>query len=327
MWTNIAFYKFVTINEIQNLRTQMKDLCLSLNLKGTIILGKEGINSCLVGQDSDITKFIEHMQRDTRFADIHFKKSFSEKAPFRRMIVKLKKEIIPIGSDSIQPEIKTGQYVSPQQLKSWYENNEDMVILDTRNDYEVALGTFRNAVDPKLKEFRTFPEWIRKNFSQNKKKKVVTFCTGGIRCEKATAFMMEEGFENVYQVEGGILNYLEQTKNDSQYEDNFYDGDCFVFDNRVAVDKNLNETSAKVCYHCWHTLQCDDLKNPQYRRGEYCPHCIENYLKKKERLAQICQENNAKALAKRIQQSQKMKKLHQKTEGDSDSSTASISHA
>lgn len=278
MYTNIAFYKFVHIQSPSEFQSELTTLCPSLNLKGTIIVAEEGINACLVGAEENIDQFIEHMRKDARFADIDFKKSVSERMPFRRMLVKLKKEIIPMGFDYVQPDKATGKYVKPMELKQWLDNHEDVVILDTRNDYEVEVGTFRQAINPNLKIFREFPKWIENQLELHedwKTKKVVTFCTGGIRCEKATAFMQHIGFENVYQLQGGILKYLEETYRNSQNDDNYFDGECFVFDYRVAVDKSLAPTEQySVCFHCWNTLTQDDLKRPEFKQNVSCHHCI-----------------------------------------------------
>lgn len=295
-FVNIAYYKFVSIENPQELRVTLLNLCQNLNLKGTIILAYEGINSCLVGTAENIESFISFMRNDPRFADIEFKKSISSHIPFRRMLVKIKKETIPLGMESIKPAESTGKYIDALQLKEWYEKKEDFIILDTRNDYEVELGTFRGAINPNLKEFRNFPNWIRENFEEHKKKKVVTFCTGGIRCEKATAFMQQEGFEEVYQVQGGILKYLEETAKKAPGEDNYYDGDCFVFDYRVAVDKNLEQSKYCICYNCWRTLSAADLSHANYKKDTYCPHCYARYKQKQQSLKKLMEENNAKAL-------------------------------
>ncbi len=307
MLTNIAYYKFVPIENVQETRQKLFDYCCSLGLKGTIILGTEGINSCLVGTDENIDQFIQYMQLDSRFSDIHFKKSYSELVPFRRMIVKIKKEIIPIGFDWVKPHQKTAPHLEPMEFKKWYENNKDMVVLDTRNDYEVEMGTFRNAVNPNLKEFKDFPQWIQQNFLQYKNKPVVTFCTGGIRCEKATAYMMEAGFQDVYQVKGGILNYFDETLNHSPGQDNYYDGDCFVFDNRVAIDKNLKETNYTICYHCWHTLKKEDLVHPNYNAAKHCHYCYDHVIKKQTQQNKKCAENNLRAFEIRKQRAAEVK--------------------
>lgn len=307
-FTNIAYYKFVQIPDPVSLKNDLLKLCNGLGLKGTILLAHEGINSCLVGKPENIDKYIDTMHQNPLFSDVEFKKSTSNHMPFRRMLVKIKKETIPMGIPSVVPEQRTGKYVSAMELKQWLDNNEDLVILDTRNDYEVALGTFRNAVNPNLKEFRQFPQWIKENFNQHKKKKVVTFCTGGIRCEKASEFMRQEGFEDVYQIQGGILKYFEETAKNAPNQDNYYDGDCFVFDYRVAVDKNLNQANYTICYNCWTPLKEDELKSNSYKLNEYCPHCIDRYHAKQEKISNVIQENNARALQVRIERAAQVRK-------------------
>lgn len=306
-YTNIAYYKFVEIQNPLELRQSLLALCESLQLKGTIILACEGISSCLVGNEENIAQFINFMQQDIRFADIEFKKSLSSHIPFRRMLVKIKKEIIPLGLESIKPAEVTGKYIEPLELKKWYDEKEDFIILDTRNDYEVEIGTFRGAVNPQLKEFRNFPLWVKENFSQYKNKKIVTFCTGGIRCEKATAFMQQEGFENVYQVKGGILKYFEDTTKNSPHSDNYYDGDCFVFDYRVAVDKNLEQSKYCICYNCWRTLTASDLEHQNYKKDIHCPHCFTSYQQREKSRKRKMEENNQKSLQVRKERAQAIK--------------------
>ncbi|APJ03455.1 rhodanese-related sulfurtransferase [Silvanigrella aquatica] len=311
-FVNIAYYKFVNIIDPQALREVLLNLCNSLNIKGTIILAEEGINSCLVGSPEGIDSYIEFMHNHEYFSDVEFKKSYSDHIPFRRMIIKVKQEIIPMGMESIKPAHFTGKYVDALELKKWLDEGEELVILDTRNDYEVELGTFRNAIDPKLKKFRDFPEWIRDNFKEYKSKKVVTFCTGGIRCEKATAFMRQEGFEEVYQIQGGILKYFEETLKEAPNEDNHYDGDCFVFDYRVAVDKQLNESKYEICYSCWTPLKQDDLKSPMYKADHHCPHCYDKFHEREARRKNTMLENNMRALKVRQERAKQVREKWEK---------------
>ena len=311
-FVNIAYYKFVNIKDPNALRETLLNLCNHLNIKGTILLAREGINSCLVGSPDSIDSYIDYMHKHEYFSDIEFKKSYSSHIPFRRMIVKVKNEIIPMGMDSIKPAHFTGKYVEALELKKWLDAGEDLVILDTRNDYEVDLGTFRGAIDPKLTKFRDFPKWIKENFEEHKSKKVITFCTGGIRCEKATAFMRQEGFEEVYQLQGGILKYFEETHKNAPLEDNHYDGDCFVFDYRVAVDKNLKETKYEICYSCWSPLKPEDLLNPLYKKDIHCPHCFERYQEKESHRKNLMRENNMKALKVRQERAKEVRNKWEK---------------
>jgi UPF0176 protein len=311
-YVNIAFYKFVSIQNPNALREILLNHCNHLDIKGTILLAHEGINSCLVGLPEKIDSFIDFMRNHEYFSDIEFKKSYSSHIPFRRMIIKVKNEIIPMGMESIKPAYFTGKYVEALELKKWLDAGEDLVILDTRNDYEVDLGTFRGAVDPRLTKFRDFPKWVKENFEEHKTKKVITFCTGGIRCEKATAFMRQEGFEEVYQLQGGILKYFEETHKKNPLEDNHYDGDCFVFDYRVAIDKNLKETQYEICYSCWSPLKQEDLQSPLYKKDHHCPHCYEKYHEKESHRKDLMRENNMKALKVRQERAKEVREKWEK---------------
>lgn len=298
---HIAFYKFVPLETPAVQQEALLKLCNDLQLKGTILLAHEGINGCLVGTPDHIQAVQLALQNMPEFADLDIKESQTSHVPYRRMLVKVKKEIIPMGIPEVKPMVETGQRLDALDLKRWLENNEDIILLDTRNDYEVEIGTFRNAINPNLKEFRQFPQWIKDNFQDHKKKKIVTFCTGGIRCEKATAFMLKEGFEQVYQLQGGILRYLEATSRGAEKEtDNHYDGSCFVFDYRVAVDKNLVETSHNICYNCWNVLTLEDLESEHYKKDVHCPHCKDRYLERQKKRQMVMADNNKKALEVRL---------------------------
>ena len=243
---NIAGYKFVSLADavLPTLRISLKARAVALGLKGTILLAPEGINAFLAGERTTIDTFLATLHAIPEFHNMHFKESFTDYQPFNRMLVRLKKEIIPMGDGQVIPEKKTAPYLSPETFKKWYEEKHDMVVLDTRNDFEVNMGTFENAMDLHLQHFRDFPEAVDLLPENMKEKPIVTFCTGGIRCEKAAAFMLQKGFKHVYQLEGGILNYFEKCGGA------FYQGDCFVFDQRVAVNSALQETAAKQCFDC-----------------------------------------------------------------------------
>lgn len=264
---NIAFYKFVELKNLEELKTWFASF--TNQVRGTILLAKEGINAFIAGTTSEVDAFMETMANDARFHNLDIKVSFSDTVPFRRMNVRLKKEIISMGHDEIEPEKFTGDYVDSLDLKKWLDENQDVIMLDTRNDYEVEVGTFKGAINPNIKTFRKFPEWIKENFADYKDKKIVTFCTGGIRCEKATAFMRQEGFDNVYQLKGGILKYFEDVGQESPH----YDGDCFVFDHRVALNPDLDKSSYTLCFGCWGVLTEEDLKSPLYVPEKHCPKC------------------------------------------------------
>ena len=259
---NISTYKFVTLSagSLPDLRVVLKDEADACSLKGTILLSTEGINCFLAGTREHIDRFKAFLAARPAFSDMTYKESESDYQPFSRMLVRLKKEIISMGHPEIEPEKKKAPTISPEKFKQWYEDNKDMVVLDTRNDYEIALGTFESAVDLDIENFRQFPDTVKLLSDEIKKKPVVTFCTGGIRCEKAAEYMLENGFEEVYQLDGGILNYFEKCGGEH------YDGDCFVFDKRVAVDSDLNEADVEQCYGCRGVIAASQKEVP-------CPSC------------------------------------------------------
>lgn len=267
---NLSGYKFVSIDEhsLPIMRAAMKEQAIANNLKGTILLSKEGINGFLAGTRENIDAYVVFLRTYPEFADLKFKESFTDYQPFNRMLVRLKKEIIPMGIEGVVPEQKTAPYLKPEELKKWYEEGKDMVILDTRNAFEVEMGTFKNAVDLEIDKFRDFPEAIDYLPEDMKEKTIVTFCTGGIRCEKAAELMSQKGFKNVYQLDGGILKYFEECGGD------FYEGECFVFDHRVAVDPNLQETKAVQCFDCRAALFPEDLNEGK------CPECGSDAISK-----------------------------------------------
>lgn len=241
---NLAAYKFTQLAELDELRAQLKLFCQSIDLKGTILLSTEGINFCLAGSLSSVMAFKAFLAKDLRFADVIFKESKSLANPYRRMLVKIKSEIIPLGIAGIDPQAKPAPAVLPQQLKQWLDEQRDIVLLDTRNDYEIAYGTFKDVVKLDLQHFRTFPQAIQQLPDELKDKTIVSFCTGGIRCEKAAPLLMQQGFKEVYQLAGGILQYFAECGGE------YYQGDCYVFDNRVAVTPELSPVNVAQCYIC-----------------------------------------------------------------------------
>lgn len=269
---NIAAYKFVTLGreELSYLRTALKETALALELKGTVLLSTEGINLILAASPEKIKNFQNYLCEIPQFSDLTFKESFSEFVPFSRLLVRLKKEIISMGVSSIKPEQKTAPYITPQQLKAWYEQNKEMIVLDTRNTYEVVLGGFDQAQDLNIRTFREFSQAINTLPDQMKEKPVVTYCTGGIRCEKAAALLLEQGFKEVYQLQGGILNYLEQCGG------SYYHGECFVFDDRIGLNANLETTGAKLCNSCQTPLTL-----AHFKASNLCPHCLQSYEEKR----------------------------------------------
>lgn len=238
-FTHISFYKFVEIASPKEAQTWLVELARALQLKGTLLLATEGINGMLAGSSENINTFIHEFEKNELFKNIFYKFSESQTQPFKRLLVKVKKEILTFNEPRLKPHVKTGKYVKPQELRQWLAKGEDIVLLDTRNQFEVQHGTFKGAIDPGIKSFTQFKKVVDEKLSDFKNKKIVTFCTGGIRCEKATAYMMEKGFNNVYQIHGGILNYLKET------DGAFWQGQCFVFDERILIDKNLHEIQTK----------------------------------------------------------------------------------
>ncbi len=232
---NITAYKFVNLAQpaLIDLQSLLKTRCAVLKLKGTILLSAEGINQCVAGTAEAIASFKNFLSKISVFADLTYKESWSEQQPFKRMLVKIKKEIITFKKANIAPAEFTAPHITPQTLKEWYAQKRDMVVLDTRNHYEIRLGKFVQAVDLNLQHFHEFPQAVQETLGNLKDKTIVTYCTGGIRCEKAAAWMLAAGFKEVYQLEGGILNYFAECGGEH------YEGECFVFDNRIAVDADL----------------------------------------------------------------------------------------
>lgn len=267
---NIAAYKFVTLDNLEARREHLRELTERLGLKGTILLSEEGINSFLAGTREAIDDYLQVLKSEPEFADIEVKESLSDDQPFSRMLVRIKNEIIAFGVEGIDPRQKTSKRITAKQLKQWYDEGRPFTILDTRNDYEVELGTFKNAVPIGVNHFRNFPEAVDKLPDEMRDQPVVTFCTGGIRCEKAGPFMEKAGFKDVYQLDGGILKYFEECGGDH------YDGDCFVFDKRVTLDPELKETDTELCYACLAALTLDDQQSELYVPGESCPKCFKS---------------------------------------------------
>ena len=267
---NVAGYKFEPLENLDSLIPEFQNKCDELGLKGSVYLSPNGINFSIAGTEKNIDTYIKFMEEDSRFSDIPLKKTFSETQPFRRMKVRLKKEIISLGRDDINPRELTGDYISPRELLEMYETKEDVIVLDTRNEYETRVGLFENAIDLQLDTFRDFPSAIETLPEEYKDKQIVMYCTGGIRCEKASAVMMKAGFSNVKQLEGGVLDYFKETGGA------YWNGDCFVFDERVALDKELKETEYIYCYICREPLSAEEKASPDFKINEYCPYCVDS---------------------------------------------------
>ena len=265
---NIAGYKFEPLENPVDLVRMYQQKCDELKLKGTMLISKNGINFSLAGTQQATDTIIAFLEEDNRFINIPLKVTYSETQPFRRMKVRLKKEIISLGRKDINPRELTGERISPQDLKNLLDNKEDVLVLDTRNEYETRVGKFENAIDLNLDTFRDFPKAIESLPEEYKDKQIVMYCTGGIRCEKASAVMLKAGFADVKQLEGGVLDYFKETGGA------YWEGDCFVFDERVALDTELNETDYIYCYICREPLSAEEKASPDFKINEYCPYCV-----------------------------------------------------
>ena len=269
MYLNIAGYKFVTLPDRDNLRQPFKQKCDSLQLRGTILLSYEGINIFVAGLESDIAQFRDWLNEYELFNDIHFKQSTSDSQPFNRMNVRLKNEIISVGLPNFDRIDSDDGRIDPNELHERLSNNEDIVLLDTRNTYETRLGSFHNAIELDIQTFRAFQEAVANMDDSFKDKQIVMFCTGGVRCEKASVIMRDAGFTNIRQLEGGILGYFEEVGGE------YWDGECFVFDKRVALKPDLTETGTTVCFACREPLIPEEQLHPAYVPGISCSYCID----------------------------------------------------
>ena len=267
-FVNVSAYKFVRLDNLTERRIELLHLCNQHELKGTILLSHEGINAFVAGTRDNIDAVLSFFESRPEYADLPVKESLSDDQPFTRMLVRIKKEIIAFGVEGIEPENRTSPKLRPELLKQWLDEGKEITLLDVRNDYEIDLGTFDQALPIGVDNFRDFPDAVSDLDEGLKEKTIVMFCTGGIRCEKAGPFMEREGFKDVYQLDGGILKYFEDCGGDH------YNGECFVFDKRVAVDAALIETGTQQCYACQHPLTTEDQKSKQYVVGESCPYCI-----------------------------------------------------
>ena len=271
-----ALYKFASLPDFADWREPLFDFCQAREIKGTLLLAAEGINGTVAGPEASVRALLAHLRSDPRLAHLEHKESWSAKEPFYRLKVKLKKEIVTLGVDGIDPSRMAGQYVKPED---WNQLIQDpaVVLIDTRNDYEVQVGTFEGAINPATSSFSQLPDWVAQQMQpggclapqDGKAPRVAMFCTGGIRCEKSTAFMRTQGFDEVYHLQGGILKYLETVKP----EQSTWQGECFVFDERVSVGHDLQPGHFELCRSCRHPLSEADKQSPQYQAGVSCPRC------------------------------------------------------
>lgn len=264
-----ALYHFASLSDFRERRQPLRQRCDELGIRGTLLLAEEGINGTISGSRDGIDAILAFIRSDERLLALEHKESFTDTHPFRRMKVRLKKEIVTLGVPGVDPNRLVGTYVEPEDWNALI-SDPDVVLIDTRNGYEVALGTFRQAVDPETQSFREFPEFVRANYSPAKNRKVAMFCTGGIRCEKASSFMLGEGYPEVYHLKGGILKYLEKVKP----EESLWEGECFVFDHRVGVTHGLAEGDSEMCFGCGYPVKPAERDLPEYEEGVSCQHCV-----------------------------------------------------
>jgi UPF0176 protein len=275
-----TFYKFVQIPNIEAQRKQLLAFCQEKEIKGTILLAQEGINGTIAAEKNAIAVTLDFLRCIPGLADLEFKESTAQTSPFFRMKVKIKQEIVTLGRPEINPTQQVGTYVDPLDWNQIISDPE-VVVIDTRNDYEVGIGSFKRANNPQTDSFREFPEYVTDNLDPNQHPKVAMFCTGGIRCEKASSYLLSQGFKEVYHLKGGILKYLEQVPPEAS----MWQGECFVFDQRVAVKEGLESGSYDLCYGCGHPISEVDKNSPQYEPNISCPYCYEQLTSvKKARL-------------------------------------------
>ncbi|MEE2699262.1 MAG: rhodanese-related sulfurtransferase [Pseudomonadota bacterium] len=272
----VAMYHFVRLEDFKDLKPSLFKLCCDNSIVGTILLAREGLNGTIAGPKIGVDNLLFYLLSDPRFKNMRYKLSYSRKLPFRRLKVRLKREIVTMGVPNTDPVQITGQRVNAKQ---WNEllNDPGVITIDTRNKYERDIGTFRNSISPDTETFREFPNFVDNKLDPQKHQKVAMFCTGGIRCEKASNYLIKQGFKEVYQLDGGILRYLETVEK----KESLWYGECFVFDDRVSVDEDLSPGSCIQCYACRRPLFKTDLNSPHYVVGVSCHHCYGKHGAKK----------------------------------------------
>lgn len=263
-----AMYRFVRLDDFEALRAPLHRVLLDNQVKGTLLLAREGINGTVAGSRAGVDAVMTWLRADPRLAPIEIKESVTDENPFYRTKVKLKNEIVTMGVEDIDPNHIVGTYVAPQDWNALI-SDPDVLVIDTRNDYEYQIGSFDGAVNPQTRSFREFPEFVQEQLDPTRHRKVAMFCTGGIRCEKSTAFLKQQGFDEVYHLQGGILKYLEEVPE----EKSLWRGECFVFDNRVTVNHQLERGSYDQCHACRMPITEEEKASEHYRPGISCPHC------------------------------------------------------
>ncbi|WP_349431177.1 rhodanese-related sulfurtransferase [Methylomarinum sp. Ch1-1] len=273
-----ALYKFVKLDDYAALKPPLLNLMDEHQVKGTLLLANEGINGTIAGSRPGVDAVLAWLRADPRFQDLEVKESYEQETPFYRSKVKLKQEIVTMGVDGIDPEKTVGTYIKPQDWNVLI-SDPDVLLIDTRNDYEVEIGAFKGAVNPDTETFREFPQYVKDHLDPAKHKKVAMYCTGGIRCEKSTAYLKEQGFEDVYHLQGGILKYLEEIPS----QQSLWQGECFVFDNRVAVNHDLKKGRYDQCHACRRPITEDDKNSDLFQQGVSCPHCYDKVSEQQRR--------------------------------------------
>ena len=265
-----ALYKFTALPDFEAMQQPIKAVCREHRILGTLLLAEEGINGTIAGTRAGIDAMLGYLKSYPQLAGLEHKESYCEEMPFKRLKVKLKRELITLGDPEVDPRKKVGTYVDPQEWNQLI-TDPDVTLIDTRNDYEIAIGTFQGAIDPDTESFTEFPDYVKNNLDPKKHKKVAMFCTGGIRCEKASSYMLDLGFEEVYHLRGGILKYLEEVPD----TDTTWEGECYVFDDRVSVNHSLEPGSYTMCHGCGLPVHEEEMKSDQYELGVSCPKCYD----------------------------------------------------
>lgn len=292
-WIVAALYQFHPVARPAELQQQLLDLLNSLNICGTLIVAGEGINGTVAGSRTAIDQMRQYLL-DYGFGNMEYKESLSSEKPFRKTKVKLKKEIVTLGVE-VQPRSQVGHYLNPEEWHQFIQQ-DDVILIDTRNDYEYKAGSFKNAIDPQTESFREFPQYVEKNLSDAKDKKIAMFCTGGIRCEKSTSLLLQQGFKEVYHLKGGILNYLEKIPADQS----LWEGECFVFDNRTGVTHGVQEGDSVKCHACGWPLSPEEVELPSYELGVSCVYCMDKTTDQQKAGFRMRQSQLTKARRKRL---------------------------
>jgi len=306
-----ALYKFATLEDFTELRQPLLTLMEEQQVKGTLLLAKEGINGTIAGDRNGIDAVLNWLRSDPRLADIKTKESYEQEMPFYRTKVKLKKEIVTMGVENIDPNAIVGTYVKPADWNALISDPE-VLLIDTRNDYEVHIGTFKGAVNRVTDTFREFPQYVKDNLDPEKHKKVAMYCTGGIRCEKSTAYLKEQGFDEVFHLQGGVLKYLEEVP----VEESLWEGECFVFDNRVAVNHSLEKGQYDQCYACRYPITEAEKQSEQFIPGVSCPHCFDKTneqqikrFKEREKQVQLAKQRGEEHIGSTAKEAAEQRRL------------------